>query len=106
MPRTLTSNAALRVLVALQQPQRGGQEHPVGALERGIEDVRLTDVPAGFKDLDPRIGERGAQVLAGAADKVVVDDDFGHALMEQCFHGASRSAPPADCHYAFVDDIH
>ena len=59
VPRTFTSKAVARILIALQQPEGGEVKHAIGAFESGVELVGLANVTAGLEDRDAR-GSRSA----------------------------------------------
>src|SRR5580658_6705123 len=84
--------------MALEQPQRGKVEDPVGTLDGSVEDIRLRDVPAGLEYLDARILQRGLQILEGPARKVVVDHDLFDVLLRQLVDRvrADQARPPDD----------
>ena len=76
MPLHVHVERRARKFVALQKPECRKMKHAVGALQRGVENIGLGNVAAGFKDLDARIAQRAGQIFVRATDEIVVDDDF------------------------------
>jgi len=84
---------AAREFVALEQPQGREMEDPVGAIQRGFEDVGLQYVAANIEDAHARILERALQIFRPAANEIVIDKDFANIFAEQAI-GRVRADQP------------
>ncbi|MHC2461144.1 hypothetical protein ACVIHD_000156 [Bradyrhizobium embrapense] len=84
-----------REFVTLQQPERSELEHPVGSLQRRIEDIGLRDVAAGLEDLDAGVAQRAGKVLMRAAHEIVVNDDLADVSLRQLIDRMRPDQPGA-----------
>src|SRR5439155_15374244 len=96
-----------RELVALQKPESGEVEDPIGLFERGREDVGLADVPASLEESHPRIAKRVGEIFLGPAHEVVVDDDLSDVFSKQSVDrvGADETCATDD-NQPLASDLH
>ena len=75
-PANVHLERRLRILMAVQQPQRRQMHHAVDPFHRFVQHIPLEHIPAVGKYSNSRIAQRVGEVAGIAADHVVIDQDF------------------------------
>src|SRR5215472_2837987 len=82
-------------------------KHAVGTVERRVEDVGLTNVPAHLIDFYARVARRAVKVLTRASHEIVVDHDFSDVLLGQLVDSMRADQPgTSDYDQSLPTDVH
>ena len=90
--------SAAGIVITVQKPECRQMKDDVLPLDGFIQDIRLHNIAAEFEHLDPRIFKGLDDIIRGAPDEIVIDDDFFDILFPEFVNDvrANKTRPSDD----------